>query len=782
MKENSGIPHKKNNRKFPWVPRDFLPTIRILWLEVLVIMIAGCSVFATPTPTPTPTLTPLPSPTPTLAPPVVEVISPADPSPIAEAYLDAWVIEDYQAMYDALTLGSQEVISQTDFIERYLNVVVEAAVPEGAIEYELITEKLFSPTQARVEYRVILNSLLIGEIVRETQMDLVMEDGEWRVAWDASMIMPELAGGNVLRVVNFIPQRGDIYDRYGELLIASASEGYALGIVPGEIGEDFEAGLLSVLSRATGNSIEYLLTLYANEGFDYPFYIPIASASTRAVGPYFDAITSYDGAYITSFQGRYYSKLAPQTLGFLSAIQPEEVDNFKRNGYQWTERVARDGLELTQEELLGGQRGGAVFLDDAQGGQVAKLGETPAQPSSSIYTTLDATLQLQAQNALATFRGAVVVMERDTGRVLAMASSPGFDPNLFEPTNLNSQFTSPLFDPGDPLFNRATQGQYPLGSVFKIITLSAALESGLFTPEDIYDCQYEFYELDGVVLYDWTLEFEQDPSGVLTLPEGLMRSCNPWFYHIGVELYEQGLTESIAEMARGFGLGQATGIPLPQEADGSIPSPTEPFEAAILAIGQGEMLVTPLQVATFVAAVGNGGTMYQPQLIEQVVNLQGEVVYSFEPIQTGTLPVSSENLEIVRNAMETVINNVRGTAYYSMGGFPRFRGIDLYGKTGTAELGGGLDPHSWFVVYTDEQREDLPDLAIAVIVETIGEGSEYAAPISRRILETYFFGRPLTVFEWEARVGVPEVYIPEEEEDPGEGEGENGGGGETAPW
>lgn len=192
------------------------------------------------------------------------------------------------------------------------------------------------------------------------------------------------------------------------------------------------------------------------------------------------------------------------------------------------------------------------------------------------------------------------------------------------------------------------------------------------------------------------------------------------------------------------------------------------------------MLVTPLQVAAFVAAVGNGGTLFKPQLIEQIVNFQGEITFSFEPIQAGTLPVSAENLDIVRGAMETVINNSRGTAYHEMSVFPRFRGINLYGKTGTAELGGGLDPHSWFVVYTDEQREDLPDIAIAVIVENIGEGSEYAAPISRRILETYFLGRPLSVFDWEQRIGVPQEYIPEEEEAPEEGEGGEGGG-ETAP-
>jgi len=333
-----------------------------------------------------------------------------------------------------------------------------------------------------------------------------------------------------------------------------------------------------------------------------------------------------------------------------------------------------------------------------------------------------------------------------------------------------------LNNPAQPTFNRATQGQYPLGSVFKIITMAAALDSGVFTPLSSIDCTYDYTEIPGTVLYDWTWQHCQDekaangtdtcngvnsqPSGKLTLPQGLMRSCDPWFYHIGYTLYNQEdgkYRNGVSDMARAFGLGKASGIEQVAEAEGAIPDPTDGLNATSIAIGQGNVLVTPLQVASFIAAVANGGTLYRPQLVEKIQPVSGEAISVFEPQVNGTLPVKPADLKVIQEAMREVATNRRGTAYYTLGNFA----IPVAAKTGTAESG-AVEPHAWFAGYSLYDSPDKPDIAVAVLVDNKGEGATWAAPIFRRVMEIYFFGYPQTGYPWESGFGIvnPEYGLP----------------------
>ena len=328
------------------------------------------------------------------------------------------------------------------------------------------------------------------------------------------------------------------------------------------------------------------------------------------------------------------------------------------------------------------------------------------------------------------------------------------------------------------MFNRATQGQYPLGSVFKVITMSSALSSGLYTAETTYQCGYDFVELPDRVLHDWTWEHCQNeveqsriddpenpldiyscytkPSGDLTLPEALMRSCNPWFWHIGLDLYSSERYTDIADMARAFGLGQSTGLGQVAESSGLIENPGDAVEAVNQAIGQGTVLVTPLQVALFMAALGNGGTIYRPQMIEKIQPLNGDPTSIFKPEARSTLPLSDEYMQILQDAMIAVVDNTRGTANYRLRGY----NIPTAAKTGTAESGNGL-PHAWFAGYTmAEENTGLPDIAIAVIAENAGEGSDYAAPIFRRIAESYYYGSPRTTYWFESSYYVTKTPTP----------------------
>ncbi len=683
---------------------------------------------------------------------------------MAQAYLDAWKTDDYAAMYPLLTSVSQDALSAEEFSNHYSGVAVEAAL--DGIEYEILSV-LAGPEQSQVRYRVTLKSLLVGEISRDTVMNLRREKGEWRVEWDDTLVLPELKGGNYLVMDRggYVPSRANIYDRQGRALVAQA-DATAVGLYPDLVDPAEADQLFATLSDLTGLRVDTISTMVSNAPRGANWYLPLGEVSADKIASQFAEISSLPGVVLRPYKSRYYfeSGIAPHVLGYVSAIQPDEVNEYKRRGYQPDERVGRSGLEKWGEAYLAGKRGGALYVFNAQGQPVTRLAQVEAQPAQAVHTTLDRDFQLAAQQAIANFRGAIVVLERDTGRVLTMVSSPGYDPNAFEPINYNS--SQMLFEissnPAQPLLNRATQGLYPLGSVFKIITMAAGLESGHYTPETTYQCGYFFDELPGARLNDWTYEyFQKDgrtiPSGLLTLPQGLMRSCNPYFWHIGLDLFNRDETRAVSEMGRGFGLGRATGIVGLEEETGQIPDPATPVDAVNMAIGQGDILVTPLQVATFIAAIGNGGVLNRPQLVEKIAPPDGEPTQIFKIDPQGKLPVSAENLKVIQDALVGVIRNEkpRGTAWHV------FTGLDIpvAGKTGTAQSGSDL-PHAWFAGYTFAERPDKPDIAVAVLVENVGEGSDYAAPIFRRIVELYFSGQPQKLYPWESSYNVPITGTP----------------------
>ncbi len=671
-----------------------------------------------------------------------------DPQLVARAYLDAWRSRDYPTMYAWLTSLSQDAISEDDFVNLYRGLAGTMSL--STIEYELLSALTQSKT-GQVAYQVRLESTLVGSIERETSMTLALEKDQWRVQWDRGLILPELSGGNALLMDYRTPARGNIYDKDGRALVAQA-DAVSLGLVAGRTDPDQEAELFHELWVMTGLRPEEIAEKLA-AALD-GWYVPLAEVDAERVEARFSYLSTFSGLIMEPYRSRYYfdGGVASQVLGYVSLIQPEEVEEYQSRGYRRDDRVGRMGLEKWAEGYLSGSHGGALYVITPDGEIITKLAESDPEPAQSVFTTLDKDLQMQVQSVLEPYLGAAVVMERDTGRILAMVSSPGFDPNLFEPTNFNSDYllTELLTDPATPMLNRATQGQYPLGSVFKIVTLAAALESELYSAESTYYCAQTFNEIPGLTRYDWTYDYGVPASGMLTLPGGLVRSCNPWFWHIGLDFFSQGLDRMVAEMATGFGLGEATGIEQVVEASGQIPVPDNEIDAINLAIGQGDTLVTPLQVASFIAALGNGGDLLRPQIVERIEAPDGKVIYSFEPEVRRSLPVSQGSLAVIRSAMEDVVQNPSGTAYWRFINFP----IPVAGKTGTAEAPPG-DPHAWFAGYTYAEREDRTDVAVAVVLEHAGEGSQVAAPIWKRIVEIYYFGSPVTALPWETDSSLP---------------------------
>ncbi len=674
--------------------------------------------------------------------PVVLTTRVPDPESAARVFLDAWGAEDYPKMYSLITPISKDAITLEDFNKKYADTAINMSLQK--IEYSILST-LTNPTNSQIAFRIIYKTVLLGDISRDITMYLAQEKGYWLVQWEDGLILPELKGGNRLSLDYKIPARGNIYDR-NEKAIAAQTDAVALGIIPAYIQPDSEESVITILNRLTGIPAPWIRSLYfGNENF----YINVGETTGDIYNTYSGTLAEYSGVDVTPYNTRFYydGGVAPQTIGYVQLVPAEELDAFRRRGYLGDEKVGVSGLEKWGEEYLAGKHGGNLYVIDPQGQIVTRMASAEPAASQSIYTTLDKDLQIGAQNALAGLNGAAVVLERDTGRVLAIVSSPGYDPNLFDPNNANFQFLgNMLSDFQQPLVNRATQGQYPLGSVFKIITMAAALESNQFTKESNYDCTHEFTELPGITLYDWTYEKELPPSGMLDLPGALMRSCNPWFWHIGLNLYQVGLTTAVPDMARAFGLGTETGIGQIAEDTGNIPDAATEGDAVQLAIGQGEMLVTPLQVAHFIAAIGNGGTLFRPQIIEKITPPNGDPTMVFTPEEQGKLPISTENLKIIQDAMYSVVENNRGTAYRTFVGM----GIPIHAKTGTAQSNPGEKPHAWFAGYTDARNPDKPDIAIAVIVEKQGEGSEWAAPIFRRIVELYFTGQISRRYPWES--------------------------------
>lgn len=699
-----------------------------------------------------------------LPPPPVTITAAPEVDPILAKYLDSFKSDDYNTMYSLLSKVTQDSITLEVFAKRNRDAL--NTMSAGSFDYEILSS-LVNVYTAEVSFRVTYHTELVGDIQRDMVARFALENNEWKLQWEDGLILPELAGGNILKMDYQVPSRGNIYDRDGNAL-AAQSTAYGFYVLPGSVTDESVGILASEANRLCGISEQGLIDEIYSTPAEWP--IPLCEASEeesariRSIYP--------AGLYWEEYNSRYYFQqgVASNVIGYTQPVPAESLEEYIRRGYRGDELVGRAGIERWAENYLSGKHGGELYVVDPNtGAPVTKIGESQSQAAYSVYLTLDRNLQYYAEKTLQPFTGAAVVIERDTGRVLAMATSPDFDSNIFQPGVPNqAELLSRL--PEGSLVNRAAQGQLPLGSVFKIITMAAGMESGLYTAETTYDCQYEWTELSDQIRYDWTWQHcldrrargedcttsDSTPSGVLTLQEGLMRSCNPFFWDIGYTLFQNNRPNDIANMARAFGLGQRTGIQQIEEEPGNIPDAANAVDVVNEAIGQGTVTVTPLQVARFVAAIGNGGTLYRPQLVDRFEPVEGDPIMVYKPEAVSTLPIQPFRLELIQQAMTWVVEDTRGTANFRLRGLS----IPVAGKTGTAESGSGL-PHAWFAGYTmASESTGKADIAIAVVLENQGEGSDWAAPVFQRLVETYYYGQPSALLWYESNFYVTETPTP----------------------
>jgi penicillin-binding protein 2 len=694
----------------------FLPAfVHKIVVVVLIVIGVNCSAFNEVSRTPTPVATP------------TSVTFAED---TARAFLQAWHQTDYAAMYTLLAPSRQETTSAEQFVARYKGIATEMTLKTVRATLQSTREE---GNEAEAKYTATLETHLFGTLQYEYTMLLRREQGRWGVLWNPGFILPHLASGGSVRYQPLASARADIFDRKGRAFTQPQTL-IVVEVVPAQMKN--ENAVLTTLARLFNKSASAIKTMYSNSPGDWR--TPIGTLTQEQVRANLEALNQ-PGIYIDKTQDiRTYPRgtLAAHAIGYIGQIDADELARLQVKGYREGDLIGKSGLEAWGEPYLAGQRGGKLVVLSPSGAITATLASIPVKQSQNVYTTLDIDLQAIVEKALSarTRLGAAVVMDITNGNILAMASVPTWDPNRLSQRMTPAEFRALINDPGAPLVNRVTQGAFPPGSVFKVVAFAAAVEKGSYTPNSTFNCPGYWDGLgQNYRKVCWIYPVTGKGHGTISLSNALVQSCNVTFYQVGYKLYQTD-PNLLLNFARAFGLGQATGIEL-AESPGKVPDPSkDPWragDAVNMVIGQGDLLTTPLQIVDLMAAIANGGTLYRPRLVTRVASLADGTEKVF-PVETrGKLPVSATTLAALRQALARVTTDKDGTAYTA------FRGakVSVAGKTGTAEVLKGSEPHSWFAAYAPA---DNPRIAVVVIAEHGSEGSTTAAPIVREIVEGYF--------------------------------------------
>ncbi len=585
---------------------------------------------------------------------------------------------------------------------------------------------------------------------------------------------------NSIRTVRLDAPRGQILDREGRIL-AGTRPAFDLEVMPSEVrGSErtFQAlgSLLEVEPAALAERVERRRGRERFQPMLVQADLPYESLARVETHRY-----ALPGVITEVRPRREYvdGDLGAHLLGTLGEIRADQLEKPEFQGYRAGEIVGQTGLEHALEPTLRGSAGGRNVIVDVAGREVERLDEVDPVPGSDVTLAIDLDLQQAAGDAFRADHpdnphddgrlGALVALDPRNGDVLAMVSRPAFDPNAFAGGVDARTWRGLMQDPHKPLQNRAVQGQYPPGSTYKAFVAAAGLEAGLITPSTRVFCPGSWW-YGNRSFRCW----KKEGHGSVDLHTSLVRSCDVYYYQLGVRLG----VDRLASFARAFNLGRLTGIGLPDEKPGLIPTsewkqrrfgvPWYPGETVSISIGQGYDLATPLQLAVSYAAIANGGTLSEPRLVLRRRLADGGFTET-APKVTGTIPVKPENLALVRDALRGVVEEPGGT-----GSKARVPGVLVAGKTGTSQVV-RLDrfkgvkesriplefrDHAWFVTYAPAEN---PEIVVAVIAEHGGHGGSAAAPLAQKVLARYFEKKGIVP---PPRGGTAASEPHEEEEDP----------------
>ena len=551
-----------------------------------------------------------------------------------------------------------------------------------------------------------------------------------------------LSTNNRTRKIKTIAPRGRIYDSNYRLIVGNRPS-FNVGLILEDI-KDVDK-TLEILAKVIGNSFGDLsqrLSEQLNEkrpfelktilrDVDWQTVAKIKANSYRLPGVIIDAnpVRSYP-----------YGSMASQIFGYARQISKQQYQLLKTKDYDRSDLYGQAGLEKQFETTLRGFSGSEIVEVDAVGTRKGSMGSEDYKAGQDIYLTLDLDIQLIAENMLRDKRGVVVAMNPQNGEIFAMASSPSLDGNLFSRVINQKLWKRISTDKSKPLSNRALSFTYPPGSTFKLITAVAGLSEGVVDGTEKVNCP-GYYKFAGRKYRC----HKRSGHGEVNLREAITMSCNAFFYKMG---YELGV-DRIGQYASEFGFGRTTGIELPGEITGVLPSKKwkkkrfgekwYPGDTIPVSIGQGYVTVTPLQLTVAISSLVNGGNLYKPYLVKRIIDPLTGKKHDFKPELMSKLSIDPKYLEAVKNYSIDVVNSEKGTASRA-----RLKGILVGGKTGTAQVAAmhrtskdneDLKDHALFVSFAPK---NTPSIVVVVIIENGGHGGVAAAPISKEVMAKYF--------------------------------------------
>jgi penicillin-binding protein 2 len=520
---------------------------------------------------------------------------------------------------------------------------------------------------------------------------------------------------NSIRLININAPRGIIYDRNNKI-IADNRLGLGIFIVPQEL-KDFNSEIKK-LSEILGVPESLLIRNY-RRNYEAPF-APcelLKNASKREAILIEESKLDMPGVLVKEAPLRryLYGGALAHVMGYIGEIDRCELELLEKYGYSVKDWIGKDGVEKIADVFLRGKDGGMQIQVDNRGRQVRVLNFKKPKKGKDIYLTIDAALQEYIWKMMKEKKGAAIFMDVNNGEILALLSTPSYDPN--------NSISKVLDDEDAPLLNRAIMGQYPPGSLFKIIIGLAGVESKKARPETTFVCNGKL-NIGKDAFHCWN----RDGHGHMNLENAIIESCNVYFYNFGILLG----SEKILEFAKEFGLGKKTGIELSGEIEGFVPSRLwkrmvedkrwYTGDTANLSIGQGYLLVTPLQVVRVIAAIANGGALLEPHV------LKGRGLASVPIIK-----IEKKNLDFIRRAMKGVVEKGSGTGFRAWSSI-----VSISAKTGTSQAGEGLRSHAWFGGFAPSVD---PEISFVVFLEHGGSGGDTAAMIAKKAVEYWYKNR-----------------------------------------